>query len=101
MAPPLDKRLHIGAGCVATGIGLLAGYALHKLGGTAGPVELWMLLGAVYGAALGTLAALVKEDYDRQHPETHSSEGWDAYATAFGAVMALTGCALVLGAKML
>lgn len=101
MALPLDKRLHIAACCLATVVGLLAGYALHKLGGATGPIELWMLLGAVYGAALGTLAALVKEDYDRQHPATHSAEGWDAYATAFGAVMALTGCALVLGAQML
>lgn len=50
--------------------------------------------------SLTVVAALAwaKERYDKAHPESHTADGWDAYATSVGAhVGAIAWLALGLG----
>lgn len=73
---PKDKLLHAGAGAL---IALLVGLA------TGMP---WV------GAAAALVAAVGKEVYDRQHPETHTQDIMDAVVTAAAGV----AVAAILGA---
>lgn len=61
-----DKYLHLAAGLVTTVI----------IG----------LLNPILGLAVTALLARWKELYDSKHPEKHTSDGWDAYATLVGAI---------------
>lgn len=56
----------------------------HLLGGIAITVVVGGLLHPLAGQAACLLAAWFKEERDRKHPERHTRDGWDAYATAFG-----------------
>lgn len=38
------------------------------------------------GAYAAIIAGGLKEYYDRQNPEKHTYDGWDAYATVLGAI---------------
>ena len=58
------------------------------------------LVGAAVHPWLGLLAcaviAVVKEFYDARHPDMHTPDGWDAYATLVGAIPALPLLAWVM-----
>ena len=62
--------------------------ALHALGGA--------VIGAAVAVASGSLplgawvafgVAWAKERYDKAHPDRHTFDGWDAYATALGGLL--------------
>lgn len=84
---PLDKQGHF-----------LGGYALGLTFGLLHP-------GA--GIASAAAAGWVKEQYDKRHPETHTYDKWDMWATIAGgacgeAVAALYHCAkAIVGADCL
>jgi hypothetical protein len=46
----------------------------------------YVIFASNLGAVLASAAAVAKEDADRKNPENHTYDGWDAYATAVGAV---------------
>ena len=79
MMPPigLDKLYHFGVGLVVT---FLVGAAVHP----------WL------GLLACAVIAVAKEFYDKRHPETHTPDGWDAYATLVGAIPALPLLAWVM-----
>lgn len=70
MAQP-DKLLHFG------GMALLCAACAHFFG--AFPA-LWFGAGVAWG----------KERYDKAHPDKHSPDGWDAYATMLGGLFGTT-----------
>lgn len=61
-----DKYLHLGVGtCITVLVGLL-----HP----------------ILGQIATAIAARWKELYDKDHPDIHTMDGWDAYATLVGVV---------------
>ena len=52
-------------------------------------------VGTLIGVWLTGVAAWVKEAWDRRHPEKHTFDGWDAFATVAGA------CAVALVSAVL
>jgi hypothetical protein len=62
-----DKAIHFIVGYLIGAMGASAGYP-----GT--------------GTFVGIGAGWAKEKYDQLHPKEHTPDGWDAYATALGAV---------------
>jgi len=48
------------------------------------------------GALAGTLLGWGKEKFDKLHPDKHTYDGWDAYATALGATIGEVTASVVL-----
>lgn len=66
----LDKMYHFGVGLCVT---VIVGAALHPVAGVAACV----------------FAGWIKEVYDKANPAKHTTDGWDAFATAAGAAPGL------------
>lgn len=67
-----DKFLHFVVCFMAEGLLLFSGVSLLA--------SLWLC----------TLLAWGKEKYDKAHPDKHSADGWDAFATLAGGLTAAT-----------
>lgn len=67
-----DKKGHFIAGAIITLLSALFAWIVG--------LPLWLMLVPTAIAAVG------KEVYDRQHPEKHTCDVWDAVATVLGAV---------------
>lgn len=67
MIKNFDKYLHFGVGLV---IGVLFSFINPYL-----------------GVLMAAIAGWIKEKYDKMHPEKHTSDGWDAYATVIGGIV--------------
>lgn len=81
-----DLRQHglVGFGIVSAFAGLFTTVA-YIAGTSTLHIVLVGLVGTLIGRFTADLAAWLKEDYDRRHPDKHSRDGWDAYATSIGA----------------
>ena len=73
---PKDKLMHLGAGFV---ISAAVGFAALQLL----PMVICFLL--AIGAA--SVAGHLKEDYDAEHPDTHTYDKQDMYYTIIGGVI--------------
>ena len=62
-----DKIAHVIVGAVITGV-------------------LSVFVGQIGALLICAVAAYAKEDYDEAHPERHTQDGWDAYATVCGGI---------------
>jgi hypothetical protein len=74
---PADKKLHLAVGAV---IGLIVTVAGIVLG-------LHYVLASVAGVAVAAAIGYAKERYDAAHPESHTADRKDLYATAIGGVV--------------
>ena len=77
-AIPKDKQMHIVAGAA---ISLTSSFVAKKM---------HLKNPEVVGFAMGVLAGVVKEKYDRRHPKNHTYDVHDAYCTAIGATVSFT-----------
>lgn len=67
-----DKLLHLVGGLIVAGVVL----ALTRV--------------AVLALWAGAAVAWLKERYDKAHPDRHTWDGWDAFATFLGALVCVT-----------
>ena len=63
---------------------------LHFLVGFAAAIALSFLLPGLATLWLCGLTAWGKERYDKAHADVHTPDGWDAFATVAGSLVALT-----------
>lgn len=60
---------------------------LHGLGGLVIQIGIGILTHPALGLLAVVVVAWLKEEYDYTHPEAHTKDGWDAFATATGAAV--------------
>lgn len=74
-----DKFLHAAVGMLA--------FVIVSLAGETWANSLPTALRVVLALCAVSLAAWGKERYDKAHPQTHTWDGWDAYATTVGGML--------------
>lgn len=67
----------------------------HFLGGAVIALALGYLFPPIWGFVAATIIGLLKEFYDSLHPATHTCDGWDLVATAWGGLVGSLFVALV------
>jgi len=59
----------------------------HALGGAVIALALGYVFPAYVGIAVAVIAGYLKEKYDAMHPDTHTVDKWDFYATSLGGLI--------------
>lgn len=82
-----DKLLHLGVGFILAVLPLL--FAMYSGWLEEGGSLVKVLLAMLIAAELPTIAGGVKEQWDRRRPQSHTFDGWDAYATSVGGAIGM------------